>query len=79
MSTSGNTAAVFFVWRVLPPTFEEYESLERALPMFDLDADGIISAYEISRLAAQAGVPDHAIPTLIRSLRMGPAGRATTV
>ncbi|CAL1149885.1 unnamed protein product [Cladocopium goreaui] len=52
----------------------EYESLERALPMFDLDADGIISAYEISRLAAQAGVPDHAIPTLIRSLRMGPAG-----
>ncbi|CAK9045403.1 unnamed protein product [Durusdinium trenchii] len=52
----------------------EHESLENALRMFDLDADGVISAYEISRVAAQAGVPEYAIPTLIRSLRMGPAG-----
>eukprot|EP00438_Fugacium_kawagutii_P024934 Skav213191 [mRNA] locus=scaffold2826:127738:132486:+ [translate_table: standard] len=52
----------------------EYESVERALRMFDLDADGMISAYEISRIAVQAGVSEHAIPTLIRSLRMGPAG-----
>eukprot|EP00434_Breviolum_minutum_P016686 symbB.v1.2.014710.t1/scaffold1080.1/size139481/6 len=52
----------------------EYESLESALPMFDLDADGFISAFEISRVASQAGVPEHTIPTLIRSLRMGPAG-----
>lgn len=58
--------------------FEEHESLENALRMFDLDADGVISAYEISRVAAQAGVPEYAIPTLIRSLRMGPAGRAET-
>ena len=55
-------------------TSQEYESLERALPMFDLDADGFISAFEISRVASQAGVPEHSIPTLIRSLRMGPAG-----
>jgi len=55
-------------------TSQEYESLESALPMFDLDADGFISAFEISRVASQAGVPEHTIPTLIRSLRMGPAG-----
>ena len=55
-------------------TSQEYESLESALPMFDLDADGFISAFEISRVASQAGVPEPTIPTLIRSLRMGPAG-----
>ena len=48
--------------------------MEQGLRQFDLDADGFISGYEVSRLATQASVPVEAVPSLIRSLRMGPLG-----
>ena len=48
--------------------------MARALLQFDLDADGVLSGFEVSRAAQQAGVAGEDIPRLLQHLGIGPSG-----
>ncbi|CAE8627188.1 unnamed protein product [Polarella glacialis] len=57
----------------------EYKSVSRALEIFDLDADGTLSAAELGRAAAQAGVDALDVFALLGSLGLGGAGATARV
>lgn len=53
---------------------KEYKSVERALKIFDLDADGSLSAEELGRAGQQAGIAAAAIQVLIQSMGLSATG-----